>query len=165
MTRQHSLGILPSQPPTWNLAPREKIFAVATFALACSLLLMLLIWVLNPHVDVTIFNESGTALSDVSINYGGGKRTAERIIAGSSATASIRSSGESGITLSYRDSDGGVKSTKSLAYIEAGYRGSLEIHVEPGSIRILDRVYPDAAPPPWAVPAARNCPMRCRQPP
>jgi hypothetical protein len=113
---------------------------------------------------VRIYNETNAALHDVSLSYQGGDRGAEQIVPGGIATSDIRSSGESSIALSYRDSQGASRKAAGLAFIESGYRGSLEIHVGDKGVRLVDRIHADGYPGPWVIPVRPTDRMKLVKP-
>jgi hypothetical protein len=87
---------------------------------------------------VTILNETDAALVDVELTYSHGERRAERLAPGGVATSDIRCYGDSGLTLSY--SQGNMRKSMGLAYIETGYRGSQEVHVRYEGVRLVDDI-------------------------
>ena len=81
---------------------RRMVVAVT----AAALILACLRWLLYPHVNVTIFDETPTAIRDVRIKFLYGERTAERIQPGGFAGTEIQSGGDAGVFISYLDSSG-----------------------------------------------------------
>jgi hypothetical protein len=134
-----------------RMTTRRWMVAVSVVALILGTLVIILRWDLNPYITVMIFNETNAALSDVIVSYGDGQRRAERIEAGGIATSDIQSYGESGIILSYRDSQGNPRTSEGLAYIETGFRGSLEIHVRDAGLRLVDDIRVGPYPGPWMI--------------
>jgi hypothetical protein len=137
--------------PRVRFTVRRIIAVVAALGLTLGIIVNLVGWFLNPHITVTVFNETNDMLTEVVVAYQGGQRRAEQIMPGGSASSDIRSSGESGVTLSYRDSQGNLMVPESFAYIEPGYRGSFDIHVREEGIRLVDGIHADGYPGPWSV--------------
>ncbi len=141
---------------------RRMMSAVAIVALVLGFLVRFLGWFLDPHITVMVFNQAHFTLSDVSISYSGGDRTAARIVPGGMATADIRSQGESDMTLSYRDSKGVLRTWEGDVFIESGYRGRLEFHVRDEGVTRVDGISSDPHPPPWAFRVAPTGQMTMR---
>ena len=71
------------------------MFLAAGAALAFVVAIACFIWLVYPHVKLTIFNESSIALRDVCVKCDCTKRTAERIEPGGYAVTDIQPGGES----------------------------------------------------------------------
>src|SRR5262245_56261393 len=91
---------LAMQRPYVRFTVRRMMAAVAAVALVLGMLVAALRWFLYPHITVTVFNETGSPLSDVRVSYAGGERTAERIMPCGIAASDIQSYGESTIFFS-----------------------------------------------------------------
>jgi hypothetical protein len=119
---------------------RQTAVAVATVALVLSCLR----WLLYPHVNVTVFNETSTAIRDLRLGFSDGVRTAERIEPGGYATTEIQSGGESGVFLTYRDPRGSLRRDVPVYYSDSTAspdRGYVEIHLTNEGTRIVKRIY------------------------
>jgi hypothetical protein len=127
-------------------APRIRftIRRMAVAASAFALVLTCLGWLLYPHVNVTVFNESSTAISDVRLKFLYGERTADRIEPGGHAATEIHSGGEAGVFISYRDASGSLRRDEPLYYSDSTAspdRGYLEMHVTNEGTRLVKRIY------------------------
>jgi hypothetical protein len=123
---------------------RGIMLAVACVALFLAILIPCLRWLRYPHVKVTIFNETPTALRDVRIKFLYGVRQAERIEPGGSGITDIQSGGEAGVFLSYRDSSGMLIVDEPIHYSDergAPDRGFLEVHVTNEGTRLVKGIY------------------------
>jgi hypothetical protein len=126
--------------PRRLLTLRRMAVAVA----AVVLVLACLRWLLYPHVNVTVFNESSTAIRDVRLRFLYGERTAERIEPGGFAATEIQSGGESGVFISYRDSSGILIKDQPLYYSDSTAspdRGFVEMHVTDEGTRVDRQIY------------------------
>ena len=124
-------------------------------ALVFGILMACLIWLLYPHVNVTMFNETSAAIYDVRIRFLYGERTAERIDPGGCAVTGIQSGGDAGVFLSYRDSLGLLREDKPLYYSDergSTDRGFLEVHVTNEGTRLVNGVYTALDFPGWTIP-------------
>jgi hypothetical protein len=123
---------------------RGIMLAVACVALAVGVCMPCLRWLVYPHVTVTIFNETSSALREVRIKFLYGVRNAERIEPGGSAITDIQSGGEAGVFLSYRDSSGILIVDEPIHYSDergAPDRGFLEVHVTKTGTRLDRGIY------------------------
>jgi hypothetical protein len=113
--------------------------AVLAFAIAIAFFS----WLLYPHVNLTIFNESSAAMGDVRIDYFYGSRTAERIEPGGIALAVFQIYGGGTVSMSYRDSAGVRRVELLYGAGEYSYmpRGSLEVPLTNKGTRLVDRTY------------------------
>jgi hypothetical protein len=116
------------------------IVAVAAVAVVFGMLVSCLRWLQYPHINVTVFNDTSTSISDLRVSFMLGERTAERLGPGGVAVAEIQSGGDAGIFFSYRDSGGSLRKANPL-YEESGNRGYLDIHVTDGGIRLVNGIY------------------------
>lgn len=120
------------------------MLAVAGAALVFAIFVTCLRWLRYPHVTVTIFNETSTAICDVRIRFAFGERTAEWIKPGGFAVTEIQSAGDSGVFFSFRDSGGILRKDEPLYYSDergAPDRGVLEVHVTNDGKRVVKRIY------------------------
>jgi hypothetical protein len=83
---------------------RGIMLVVACVVLILGMFKASLEWPRNPHIDVTILNESSTAISDLRVSFLYGERTAGQLRSGGVAFTEIQSGGNAGIFVSYRDS-------------------------------------------------------------
>jgi hypothetical protein len=119
--------------------------AVLTFAIAIAFF----IWLLYPHVNLTIFNESSAAVGDVRIDYFYGSRTAERIEPGGVALTVFQIYGGGTVSMSYRDS-AGVRRVGLLYGV--GEYSYMEVHLTNEGTRLVDRTYTAFDVPAWTLP-------------
>jgi hypothetical protein len=127
-----------------RLTVRRMMLAVAGSALALGILVACLRWLTYPHVKLTIFNESSTALLDVRIKFLYGERKADRIEPGTSATTEIQSGGESGVFISFKDSSGILRKDEPIYYSDSTAspdRGFAELHIANESTRLVKQIY------------------------
>lgn len=127
------------QAPRIQFTMRRMTVAVA----AVALVLVGLRWLLYPHIDVTVFNESSAAIRDVRLRFLYGECTADRIESGGYAAGPIQSGGESGVFLTYRDPDGVLRRDQPVHYSDSTAspdRGFLEIHVTNEGLRIVKNI-------------------------
>jgi hypothetical protein len=120
------------------------MLAIAGTALVLGIFIACLRWLLYPHVNVTIFNESSIAIGDVRIRFLYGERTAERIEPGGTAVTAIQSGGDAGVFISYRDLGGILRKDEPLYYSDergSPDRGFLEVHVTNGGTRLVNGIY------------------------
>jgi hypothetical protein len=96
-------------------------------------------WLQDPHVDVTIFNETSGPISDLRVTFPGGYRTAEQLAPGRVATTQVQWP-EVGALFSYRDSGGILRETQA-PNVYGATRGFLEFHVTDERIRVVKDVY------------------------
>ncbi len=115
------------------------MLAVAATALVLGLCVAFLRWQLSAHIKVKVFNETTTAVRDLCIESTFTKRFAEELLPGGVADATIQSDGEGGIFFSYRDSNETVRESAPVYY--AGTSGSLEIHITPEGVRLVNGIY------------------------
>lgn len=111
-----------------------------TMAVALGSCVAVVIPLLSPGVNVTVCNETEHQLTKVQISFRGGKRKAERIAPGRSASWKIIPSGESSVSLSYKSQTGTIHRVDANVYIESGYRGSLELRVRPNGVWMTRRI-------------------------
>lgn len=122
---------------------RTKIIAGLVVALVLGAIARPVAWLVYPHMNVTIYNESSAAIRDVRLSSFYGVRTAARIEPGGYATTAIQSSGESGVFLSYRDASGSLKSEEAVYYSPSTAspdRGNLEIRITDGGTRVVEDI-------------------------
>jgi hypothetical protein len=101
-------------------------------------------WLMYPHVNITIFNESSAAIADVRITFLYGERTCERIEPGGVAATEIQSGGDAGVFISYRGSTGVLRNDEILYYSDergSPDRGWLEVHVTDEGKRLVKGIY------------------------
>ena len=126
--------------PRIRFTVRRMAVAVA----AVALVFVCLRWLLYPHVNVTIFNESSAAIRDVHLRFLYGERRTERIEPGRCATTEIQSGGDSGIFITYRDTNGSLRIDEPLYYSDSTAspdRGYLEVHITSEGMRIVKNIY------------------------
>ena len=120
------------------------MLAVAVAALVLGIFVVGLRWLLYPHVNVTIFNETSTVIFDLRVRFLYGERTAERIERGGCAVTEIQSGGDAGVFISYRDSRGILRRDEPLYYSDENGspdRGSLEVHITNEGKRLVNGIY------------------------
>jgi hypothetical protein len=119
---------------------REIMLFLAGVALSLGILVN---WLKCPRVKLTIFNETGQAMRDVRISFMSGARTAERIEPGGFAVTEIETSGDAGVFMSYRDSDGILRMDEPVYYSEdiGAERGFLEVHLSEKGARRVKGIY------------------------
>src|ERR1700679_4000972 len=124
--------------------------AVLAFAIAIAFFIRLL----YPHVNLTIFNESSSAMGDVRIDYFYGRRTGERIEPGGVALTVFQIYGGGTVSMSYRDS-AGIRRDE-LLYVSGEHshmpRGSLLLHVTNKGTRLVVSAYTAIDVPAWTFP-------------
>jgi hypothetical protein len=133
---------------------RRIMLGVAGAALVFGIPIACFIWLVYPHVKLTIFNETSAAIRDVRISFFYGERTAERIDPGGFAVTEIQSGGSTTVFLSYRDSDGVLRKDEPLYYSgEHGSvdRGFLAAHVTSEGIRLVNGIYTSFDIPSWTI--------------
>ena len=79
---------------------RGIMLVVACVALILGMFKACLEWLRNPHIDVTILNESSTAIRDLRVSFLYGERTADRLRSGGVAFTEIQSGGDAAIIFS-----------------------------------------------------------------
>jgi len=120
------------------------MLAVAGACLVFGIFMACASWLLYPHVNLTIFNETSSAIRDVRIKFLYGERTAERIEPGGFAVTEIQSGGDAGVFISYRDSNGILRKDEPLYYSDergAPDRGFLEVHLTNEGTRLVNGIY------------------------
>jgi hypothetical protein len=156
----------PRGPGPRQARGRLSVLGLMTLVLMSALILGASVsftrWLLNPHIAVHVFNETGKPIHDICVSYGERKREAKTLLPGQIASSDIRCAGEDGIDFSYRDLGEGLKVSRGLCYIESGYRGSLEIHVKPTGLKLVDRIALGPYPPRWVIPVEPEDKMKVR---
>jgi len=124
----------------WWFTVREITLILAGVALVLGILVN---WLKHPRVKLTIFNETGNALRDVSISFMTGERTAEQIKPGGFAVTEIESGGSAGVFISYRDSAGILRKDEPVYSSEdvGTDRGFLEVHLTDKGTRLVKGIY------------------------
>jgi hypothetical protein len=134
---------------------RGIVLIVTGVAVVFGILIAGLSWLVYPHVKLTIFNESSSAICDVRIDMFYAKRTAERIEPGGFAVTEFQIVAGDTVSMSYRDSIGIRR--KELLYCSDEYssspRGSLEVHVMADGLTCFNRIYTAVDIPAWTFPA------------
>ena len=97
------------------------MFAVLSLLLACS-----------SGVSVTIDNQTGAPLTDVTVSVTGAERVIGEIPAGDQETVLLSPSGESSITVQ------GAGFEEGAGYIESGYRGEVTFTMKPDGEVIIE---------------------------
>jgi hypothetical protein len=121
------MKLLPRGSRLWRI-----VFLAAGAALALAIPIACFRWLVYPHVKLTVFNETSTAIRDVCVKCDFTKRTAERIEPGGLAVTDIQAGGESMVYISYRNPRGVLKVDEPVYYSgsSGSYdRGFLEVHV------------------------------------
>ena len=113
--------------------------AVGVAALVAGVCVLFLRWLLFPHVDVTVFNETTATISELLIDDEHVTRTAEKLGPGGVALTTIQPDDEACISLSYRDSNQVLRKVEPVCY--SGNRGSLEIHITPTGSHAVNNIY------------------------
>jgi hypothetical protein len=98
---------------------------VAGAALVFAICMTCFRWLQYPHVNLTIFNETSSAMCDVRVRFLYGERTADRIEPGGFAVTEIQSGGDACVFLSYRETDG-IRKKDELLY-GSGDSGGLDV--------------------------------------
>jgi hypothetical protein len=116
--------------------------AVASAAVACGALVGGFRWFLYPHVRVTIFNETSSAVHEVRVKCFGGENSAERIEAGGSASVDIQCGGEDNVYVTFRDSRGAqMKDHLVHGSRDNAERGYLNVYLTKRGVRVVEAVY------------------------
>src|SRR5262249_6329275 len=97
-------------------------------------------WYLSPHVTVRVRNDTDNLLTKVGITFTGGRCHVEGLPPHRQGAWGIRASNESAIVLRDTDAARRVKSKNDNAYIEPGYRGSLDFRVGHDGVRVVNRI-------------------------
>jgi hypothetical protein len=117
---------------------------VASAALVFAICVVCFGWLQYPHVNLTIFNETSSAICDVRVRFLYGERTADRIEPGRFAVTEIQSGGDAGVFMSYRDSAGNRRKEEPLYYSDergSPDRGFLEVHVTDEGRLLVNGIY------------------------
>jgi hypothetical protein len=109
--------------PGWRFNLRTSALTVAIAALVLGGIVGSYSWLIYPHVELTIFNETATAISDIRVKFSEGECTAERIEPGGTAVADILTGAGMRVYITYRDSNGTLKEDKVIyeSYSEGSY--------------------------------------------
>lgn len=116
---------------------------VAGAALVFAIFVAFLRWAQYPHINLTIFNETSSAICDLRITFLHGERTADRIQPGGFAVTEIESGGDSTVLLSHLDADGIRKNELIYGSGDLGghTRGFLEVHLTNEGTQLVNGVY------------------------
>jgi hypothetical protein len=139
--------------------------ATAGGALLLGIIVTCLAWLMYPHIDLTVFNESSNPVFDVCVTFSYGERTAARIDPAGVAAAHIQSGGDAGVFLSYRDAAGTRSKRQALYYSpDSGGpdRGFLEVHVTDHGVSVVNGVYPSFDVRPFLIRVWPTGPMRVK---
>jgi hypothetical protein len=120
------------------------ILAIGGVAVVLAVFVTGVNWLVYPHVTLTIFNVTSTAIRDVRISLLYRERTAGQIEPGGNAKTEIQSGGESGVFFSYRDSNGILRKDEPIYYSDSTAspdRGFLEVHVSDKGTRLVKNIY------------------------
>jgi hypothetical protein len=85
------------------------------------------------NVKVVVTNTGTTSMQNVTVLVTGGSYPLGTIAPGQTASVRVRSAGESTIKLQFTDPTG-AHTLDADCYIEAGYRGRLDLDVASGAI-------------------------------
>ena len=107
------------------MIPEKKAMAkfVVLFGGIAALLVGIL-WLMQGGVSVVVSNETGVALTNVTVRFTGGSNRCDVIEAGSSWTSTVNPTGESSLSVSYDIGEGRRLHGRLDTYIERDYRGS-----------------------------------------
>ena len=88
----------------------------------------------RPGIQVTVQNTGSTPMHSVVLHVTGATYELADIPPGASATARVKSTGESHLEIEFTDSDGKVQRLDAGGYFESGYRGTVFVSVNDGAI-------------------------------
>jgi hypothetical protein len=92
-------------------------------------------FLLRPRgVKAVVRNVGTNAMQDVRVIVTGRSYSVDDIQPGESRMVRVQPTGESSITLRYRDSNSGANSVHVDCYIEPGYSGSISVDVANGAV-------------------------------
>jgi hypothetical protein len=118
-------------PPLPQTAHMRSVWLLIAIAVVVTAISVTCFWPRNVKVVVT--NTGTTSMQNVTVLLTGSSYSLGTIAPGQSASVRVRPVGESTIKLQYTDS-AGAHTLDADSYIEAGYRGRLELDVANGAI-------------------------------
>jgi hypothetical protein len=80
--------------------------------------------------DIAVMNRGTAAITDVRFEYSGGSASVGTLAAGETKEWRVSSSGQSPLTLRFRDPSGRPREQLIDVYFEAGYRGKLTVWID-----------------------------------
>lgn len=110
-------------------------------------LVLLLVWVdagacSQAGVKVVVSNHGLKSITNLQIAFTGGNESLRNLAPGTSHEFTINPTGESGIELSFMNSDGALQNTKLDVYLGRNYEGRLEVLIAPDGTVKLNEVIP-----------------------
>jgi hypothetical protein len=94
---------------------------------------------LFPQVTITVINDTASPLANVCLSFHGGERSARAIGAGRAVTWRLRTSGGSGLTLTYEDATGRLMTEEANVYLEPNYLETVDLHVGRDELKTVHR--------------------------
>ena len=88
----------------------------------------------RPGIQVTVENTGTTPLKSVVLHVTGASYDLGDIAPGATATARVRSIGESSLDIEFTDGDGNNQRLNAGGYFESGYRGTIRVEIKDGQI-------------------------------
>jgi hypothetical protein len=88
----------------------------------------------RPGIQVTVENTGTTPLKSVVLHVTGASYDLGHIAPGATATARVRSTGESSLDIEFTDADGKTQRLNAGGYFESGYRGTIRVEIKDGQI-------------------------------
>ena len=88
----------------------------------------------RPGIQVTVENTGTTPLRSVVLHVTGASCDLGDIAPGATATARVRSTGESSLDIEFTDGHGNNQRLNAGGYFESGYRGTIRVEIKDGQI-------------------------------
>ena len=88
----------------------------------------------RPGIQVTVENTGTTPLKSVMLHVTGASYDLGDIAPGATATARVRSTGESSLDIEFMDGNGNNQRLNAGGYFESAYRGTIRVEIKDGQI-------------------------------
>ena len=88
----------------------------------------------RPGIQVTVENTGTTPLKSVVLHVTGASYDLGDIAPGATATARVKSTGESSLDIEFTEVDGNNQRLNAGGYFESGYRGTIRVEIKDGQI-------------------------------
>jgi hypothetical protein len=122
-----SLSHFPLLMTQWCRAKLIRALAVAFIGLELSACCFL---PFSQGVIVDVTNDGSAPLSNLKVSFTGGERMLMRLEPRSTHEFRIKSTGDSGVSISFQDASGSAHSYELNVYLEPNYCGKIDIKVD-----------------------------------
>lgn len=116
---------------------RSRLIAIPVVLLIVTGIAVVLV-LSRPDIQVTVENTGTTPLKSVMLHITGASYDLSDIAPGGTATARVRSTGESSLDIEFTAADGKTQRLNAGGYFESGYRGSIRVEIKDGQIDKFD---------------------------